>query len=404
MIFSKYRMFGVFVVVYFLLASSKPWLEIYLGIPHSLVTGCQLSLCFFATLFFIYKELSLNVPLFLFMIYVLARLVAELGYVYIDGRSFEELVGAIYSAVRFIMFGGLVLLVGQYNNVESARYLKYSLLAYFLVTCFYSLLQHPMLGNLLLLHTAGGNVVSANGLGFFRANGGVGGTVIAYANFLVAVSWVIFYTKFTNKKFHLFLKLCLLISVFLCFSRSVFIALFAMYLMSMVFDKKVRAAFVMVIITLGLVYYQAEVIVDNYTLMVSESDTKRTGAWGAMFAGVHILEILLGSHVGQNTGLFLGGLQKNQGGDSFLIGTVSDFGLIGVILFVFVFTKFVFSLVGQRKSTMFGIVVSFMLIAFVNSGFEKLLVMLSYFVAIIIINNPAPQLGHSARFQKIVTR
>jgi hypothetical protein len=45
-----------------------------------------------------------------------------------------------------------------------------------------------------------------------------------------------------------------------------------------------------------------------------------------------------------------------------------------------------------------------MAIIFVNSGFEKLLVMLSFFLAIIIINNPAPQPSHSARFQEIDAR
>ncbi len=404
MIFSKYRMFGVFVTVYFLLASFKPWLDIYLGIPHFLVTGFQISLCFIVILLFIHKELSLKVPLFIFMIYVLARLAAELAHVYYEGRPYEEMVGAIYSAVRFIMFGGLVLLVGQYNNVKSARYLKYSLLAYFLLTCFYSILQHPMLGNSLLLQTAGGNVVSSNSLGFFRANGGVGGTVIAYANFLLAISWVIFYSEFANKKFHLFLKLCLLLSLYLCFSRSVFTGLLAMYLISIVYDKNLKAAFIMAIITLGIFYYQqTEVILNNYSMMVSYSDANRTEAWVNMFEGVNMLDLLMGSQVGQNTGLFLGDLEKNYSGDSFLLGTLNDFGLIGVILFVFVFTKFVFSFVGLKKSTKFGIFVSFILVLFINSGFEKLLVMLSYFLAIIIINS-APQVGHSARLEKIVSR
>jgi hypothetical protein len=245
-----------------------------------------------------------------------------------------------------------------------------------------------MLGNFTLLHTAGGNIVSGNGLGAFRANGAVGGTVIAYSNFLLAVSWVIFYSEFNNKRFHLFLKVCLFVSLFLCFSRSVFLCICIMYLINVVFNKKVMSAFAITFIALALAYYLGGEILDNYALMISASDTERVTGWKAILGGSSAIELLLGSQVGQNTGLFLGELAKNGGGDSFLIGTVNDFGIIGMVLFVFVFSKLVFSFKSQRYSTIFGIVVSFILMTFVNSGFEKLLVMLSYVLALIIINNP----------------
>ena len=396
LVMSKYRFFGIFVGVFFFLAAFKPWFDIYFGISNYIITGFQLILCLFVTSLFISKELRFNGPLITLVIFVLARLFSEFLFVYFEGGSIEQLAGATYSALRLIMFCGLILLVGQYMNFESVNNIRNVFLSYFLVTLVYSLLQHPMLGNFTLLHTAGGNIVSANGLGFFRANGGIGGTVIGYANFLLAVSWVIFYSEFNSKRFHFFLKICLLGSIFLCFSRSLFLCIFAMYFINVVFDKKVMAAFVMAIIALVLVYYQADRVMDDYASMVSGSDADRVGGWSDMFAGSSVLELLLGSRVGENTGLFLGGLTKISG-DSFLLGTVNDFGVVGVILFISVFTKLVFSLNIQRYSTIFGIVVSFILMTFVNSGFEKLLVMLSYFLAVMVINSPAPRLGHSER-------
>ena len=401
---SRYRLFGIFVGVFFFLAAFKPWFDIYFGITNNIITGFQLILCLFVTSLFIIKELRFNVHLCTLVVFVLARLFSEFLYAYFEGRSMQELVGAVYSTLRLIMFCGLVLLVSQYKNFESVNNIRSIFLAYFFVTLLYSVLQHPMLGNFTLLHTAGGNIVSANGLGAFRANGGIGGTVIAYSNFLLAVGWVVFYGEFNNKYFHLFLKLCFFVSLFLCFSRSVFLCIFVMYLINIVVKKKVVSAFAISLITLVLAYYFADVISDNYALMISNSDTGRVGGWKAMLGGSSALEFLLGSQVGQNTGLFLGGLTKNEGGDSFLIGTVNDYGIIGAILFVFVFSKLVFSFNIQKYSTILGIVGSFIVMTFVNSGFEKLVVMLSYMLALIIINKPVGREDQIAIPKYIVSR
>ena len=394
---SKYTIFGLFVAIYFFFAACKPWLDMYMGISHQLVTGFQLVLCLFVIFLFISKVLFIDVLTFFFAIYVLSRFFTELVVLSFVEFPVLEAVGAGYSVIRFIMFCGLVLVITHYNKPESASGLKNIVLGYFLITLLYSLLQHPMIGNIPSLAIAGGNIVSGNGLGVFRANGGVGGTVIAYANFLLAVSWIIFYSHFTNKRYQSFLKVCLLVSLLLCFSRSAFLCLFSMYLAYSFFEKKFTRLFFLTIILLSLIYYQGEFIMENYLLMISDSDSDRVGGWVIILGDNSILELVMGSQVGQNTGLFLGELTKNGGGDSFLIGTLNDFGLFGLVIFLSVISRLVMTSSNLTYSTKFGILISFFLMTFVNSGFEKLLVMLSYFLALLIIrNNPAQKIGQTA--------
>jgi hypothetical protein len=387
---SKYKIFGLFVAVYFLFAALKPWFDIFMGIPHQLITSFQLGLCLIAIFLFISKKSFVDILTFVFAVYVFLRFVSEIVVLSFDGLPAFEVVGAAYSAVRLIMFCGLLLVIVHYKQVESVNAIRKIVLGYFLLTLLYSVLQHPMLGNFQLLTVGGGNITSANGLGVFRANGGVGGTVIAYANFLLAVSWIIFYSHFTNRWYHRFLKLCLLLSVFLCFSRSVFLCLLSMYFVNLLFKKQIKVLLVFGVVSLSLAYYLGGFIKENYIQMIGDSDTGRVGGWVSILEGNSFLELIMGSQVGQNTGLFLGGLAKNGGGDSFLIGTLNDFGLVGLLMFLLVVSRVLTTFVNVRYSTICGIFVSFVLMTFVNSGFEKLLVMLSFCLALIIIrNNPS---------------
>ena len=177
-----------------------------------------------------------------------------------------------------------------------------------------------------------------------------------------------------------------------------------MYLINLFFEKKVKLLSATAVIALLLVYYQSGYIMENYILMIGGSDSGRILGWSTILDGTSALELLMGSQVGQNTGLFLGGITKNGGGDSFLIGTLNDFGLFGLVMFLWVFFRSVFTSNNLRYSTIYGILISFVLMTFVNSGFEKLLVMLSYSVALIIIrNNPVQGIVQTATPKHIVT-
>ena len=400
--FTNYDLLTSFLGIFFLLNGLKPWIDIYFGISNQLVTGLQLILCLSILQILTLKKFRLSIFLSFFLIFIFSRYFSELLILFAEDASAPSFVSASFSALRFYMFVLLLLLLGRLENNSKVVIIRKIFIAYFILTMIYSIMQHPYLLDISFLRTAGGNIVSGNHLGILRMNGGIGGTVISYSNFLLAVSWVLFYCKFDKSFTYKCLLLCFGISTILCFSRSLFICLLVMFFVDLIMKKRLKTLMLLTI-SLCLATFMLDgiltMIIDGYKLMVGESDVGRISGWISMFGNSSSLEILMGSNVGGNTGLFTGGLTKVSG-DGFIMGTINDFGIIGVITFYCLFVYSVFKLPNISPSVGISIVLTFMIMLFVNSGFEKLIVMLSYFVALLIISYMPS--GGSGDAQKVV--
>ena len=394
---TKYELLTWFLGIFFVLNGLKPWIDIFVGVSNQVVTGVQLILCLSVIQILTLKNRKLSLIMFVFLGFVFVRFLSEILIMTFESEGIPSFLAASFSALRFYMFALLLLVLGSFKSDAKVVVIKKIFIAYFILTLVYSIMQHPSLFNFSSLHTAGGNIVSGNGIGIQRMNGGIGGTVISYSNFLLSVSWVLFYCKSDNAFKQNCLFVCLGISVLLCFSRSLFLCLLVMFLVDLIMKKRFKS---MVLITGLVAYFVSRYLVqilDSYTLMVGGSDISRRSGWVSMFSDSSSLEVFLGSRVGGNTGLITGGLAKLSG-DGFILGTINDFGIFGAVFFVSLFVYSVFKLPNIRPSVGVSICLTFFIMLFVNSGFEKLTVMLSYFVALVVISySPSSALGNARK-------
>jgi hypothetical protein len=383
----KYRFENNLVIVtavFFSLNAIKPWIDIFFGISNQLITGLQLILLLLSFLYFLlHTRENISIWTFLILSYICLRYFSELQIMLFTEFKLESLVAATYSVVRIAMFF-LFLQVLSFNlSRRCIDRLKNIFLSYFMYTVLISALQHPLIFDVSNLRNFGGNHVSGNGLEIFRATGGIGGTVIGYANYLLSVCWLVIFGSYKYHHFGKLISVALIFSVFVCFSRSVFLSVFVIYFFLMIFNfKKSHALYLILLLLVGLTL-DFDSIRDAYSVMIASSDASRIDSWVRISNNLGLLTVLVGNQVGQNTGLLTGGM-VSLSGDSFLLGTLNDFGLIGVLLFVGAtwssFQRFKFGL-----NVQLGMFTSFMLMLFINSGFEKLTVMFSYALVLAII-------------------
>ncbi len=370
--------------VFFSFNAIKPWVDIFFGISNQLITGLQLILLLLSFLYFsLHTRGNMGILTLLVLIYVCLRYFAELQIMFFSEFKLEYLIASTYSAVRIAMFF-LFLHVLSFNlSRQCIDRLKNIFLSYFIYTFAISALQHPLIFDVAVLRDAGGNVVSGNGLGIFRSTGGIGGTVIGYANYLLAVFWIIFYGSRIGHGFGKFVTSAFIFSVVFCFSRSMFLSIFIILFLEMVFRFRMSHYFFLSILLIVLPFVNFEVILDGYRDMIRFSDFARLEQWRLLAENLDLLTFFMGNQVGENTGLHTSGM-RTISGDSFLLGTLNDFGLIGLALFI-ASTIYAVRRFKLKKNHTMGILATLFLMLMVNSGFLKLTIMFSYVLALSIL-------------------
>ena len=126
-------------------------------------------------------------------------------------------------------------------------------------------------------------------------------------------------------------------------------------------------------------------LLDFYKGVAGESDTYRLSQWKALFVDFSLGEYFVGVGLGANTGLFLDGSRYKIAGDSFVLGFTHDAGIFGILAIIGVLIYKVSSMYCNFKIKV-SIIGSLMLMLIINSGFEKLFIVMIYIISIAIIS------------------
>jgi len=372
----------------FILNALKPWIDYWTPLHYQFVTLFQFSLLVFFITFFnvnFYKKIGLLA--FLLLFYVLLRFFTQ-TIIDLFSENFLGIISSFYYVFRtflLVYLFQIYLTFERNDNVFQSS--KNLLISYFLLTFIYSLMQHPLFFDNALIREQGGNLMSGNYWGFFRTNGGIGGTVIDYANFLLGVSWVLFFTTFESRKVKFFLLFVLVASSILCFSRALFLAWFLILCIHVISFKNIPRIILSFTILLVppavLLMLNFDSLVNFYYSGFGDSDIYRLQSWIMLFDNFSILEYMTGRELGGNTGLFLGETYKISG-DGYITGTIYDAGLFMLFLLIGFIVKTVFSIQCSIKIKL-SIIGSLLIMMIVNSGFEKLFIVMTYVISIAII-------------------
>jgi hypothetical protein len=379
------RIFGLI----FTLNILKPWLDYYASISHQVVTGFQFILLLFVVTLFNNKFYRKSTFLAFLVIVILAvKLTLETS-INVLKMDYMSIASSLYFIIRVLLVIYMIqVLILSKRSLNFFLSLRSMLIGYFLVTVIYSSLQYPLFFDIDWIRYAGGNITSGNGAGMFRSNGGMGGTVIDYANFLLAISWVLFFTNF--KKGHIKVMLYAIFSLasYLIFSRSLFVALLLMFMIHVLAPKNLKNFLLMTIFTfliILLLIFNFESVVDFYYKVSGHSDLKRIQSWYDLFVNISLIEIFTGVTLGGNTGLFSAGVNKISG-DGFITGFTYDAGLVVLVMFLGIIIHRIY-LIPCNLKIRFSIIFSFLLMLMINSGFEKLFVVMTYILAIFIVHS-----------------
>jgi len=391
----------------FILNALKPWIDYWTPLHYQLITLFQfLLLSFFIT--FLNKNFYNKIGLLaaFLVLFVLVRLIAQ-TLIDLMAVNILGIVSSFYVVLRTFLLVYLFQIFLTFQRGESVyTSTKTILLSYFLVTFLYSLMQHPLFFDSALMREEGGNLISGNYWGFFRTNGGIGGTVIDYANFLLAVSWVLFFTTFKNSKVKLFLLVVLVASSILCFSRALFLAWFVILCIYIISFKNLPRILLSTVLLIGLpillLVLNFESLVTFYSSGFGDSDLYRFQQWRLLYDNFSPLEYIVGRELGGNTGLFLGATYKLSG-DGFITGSLYDSGLLMVFLLIGFIVNTVFSIRCNFRIKL-SIIGSLLVMMIANSGFEKLFMVMTYVISIAIIYGRFRYPEQLAKAKKIISK
>ena len=398
MLQSKFKSSYIFLYFSFVIILNllKPWLAYFFSFEHQQITIIQFIPVFFYFVFF--NSLRVNEATskysIIFLLYIIIRFAFDVIFKIFN----DELLGimsSFYVVIRSFIFVSLISLFGSgYFKVKSIEYLRFIYLLYFSATFIYSLMQHPLLFDIKLLKVDGANVTSGNELGFFRANGAIGGTAIDYANYLLAVFWLLLYAPVKKFGLRILFFAVFIGSAFLCFSRALFLAILIIGLIHLIFNKKFKnffpfLFFALTALIIVCLYLYFDYLVELNVLMSGRSDEYRLSSWNNLFSGMRAHEFIFGKGLGSSTGLFLGDLLKNNG-DGFIQGFIYDSGIFGICFFIVYFFSQILGL-KVKIDIKLSVISTFFLMIFVNSGFDKLYIVFIYALTIgLIISNGAP--------------
>ena len=392
---SRFSALYTLVVTMLILNVLKFWAAYTLGINHQFFTLIQ-TLTPLLLICLLWKNLSIKkttIIAWVFLFYHITRGIAEIT-TFNSVESFSNSIIPIsFSLVRVsLIFSLFMLLCMDFRKLSG---MTFPLCLYLFYTTVFSILQLPISPVSEIFGSFGGNLTSGNGLGLFRSNGGLGGSVIMYANYLLAVFLLLFFKEPKNKNNQFFLWLLFLVAMFLCFSRSLFLSVFIiLFLYS--FIKRPIFFFVVGLFLFMILFFFFFLVLEQYIFMVGDSDGHRVQSWVRIIENFNFFTVLMGQETGANTGFQLEGYRKITA-DGFLFAWYYDYGIIGVSLLLFI----LWTAVGQTKLDFTGRVSVFLavvLMTFVNSGFEKTFIIINYFCTFIVLKERHVSMTSSKNF------
>jgi len=360
----------------------KFWADYTIGLNHQILTLIQtiLPLLF---IFLLFKNISTKISTIIawaFIFYHIIRGIAELSVISSTDASLDSMMPVLFSLLRVLLIFSLFMLLCMKFRKLTGIIVPLNL--YLVYSTIFSILQLPMSPVSDILVNFGGNLTSGNGLGLFRSNGGLAGTVIMYSNYLLATFLLLFYKEPNNGKTQIFLWLVFFIAVFLCFSRSLFLSIFIILFFHVFFKKPIL--FVLIGFLIIIVFYlNLNLILEQYKLMVGQSDSHRIESWVKIIENYNFFTLFMGQETGANTGFKLEGYRKITA-DGFLLAWYYDFGIIGLVLFLALMWLAVLQ-TGLDLISCISIFIAIVLMMFVNSGFEKSFIIFIYFFTLIVL-------------------
>lgn len=382
------KLFIVIFIIVIGLNIIKPLIEFYCGINHQVLTEFQ-----YVVLILFYVIIKVNRFTFSclewsLLFYLFVRYIIE---IFVFGTGFMQ--PTISLAKFIILILGINYFVNKKDGGVLSQKLSGILWLYFVFTILISLLQltHLHIGEIFANY--GGNVMSGNIFGITRCTGGIGGTAIDYAGLIVL--YTLLYTTYKNNGVWNYVYLfCLIIASLLVFSRIVFLVfllLLFLYIMDGILtgDKKIIliiSSVIAMLISISMTYdfdkYNNIVIYDAASM---ESDAQRFIQWNNVFKDLENTNYIIGDSMGRNTG-FPG---EEVGGrkivaDGHLQGFVSDFGIIGLLLYVMYIIGSIYKAINRKKETIIFVLVLFASMI-INSSFDKPFNMCIYPIILFIV-------------------
>lgn len=365
------------------------------GIPYQIFTIFQ----YFVILISIFKIKFLNIKNFdlylvsSFLSYHVLRVIAEISHQLIvnDNKSEIIIIASSFTGLRILCISILFCKLLTYHpNRKEIIVLQNIVLVLLVYSLSISLLQNPFIYGASWLEDLGGNITSGNHLGIYRSNGGLGGTVIMYANYLVLTLYYIHFTNLKRIQVNL-LTIFYFLSIALCFSRSVFLIMAILFLYRRFAKVKIYHFVVLSgLLIIGLIYADTVLnsfssIWETYDVMRGKSDNGRIDGWAKSINHNEVTYHMFGVETGRNTGLLTGGVDKLNA-DGYILAHYYDFGIIGVLLLNCILIRS-FIIAFENKYDGLAYSASFLLLLFINSGFDKIFIVTYLFMILIYIKN-----------------
>lgn len=365
----------------------------FLGIHHATATIAQLFLIFiiFCATFIKEKASVGDMAANIFALFHTILILKEFVLVFIEGGSAASLASISVSATRTMSFYFLYIIFKHNISRFDADFALKILIYYLIFTSTISVLQAPSSPLFGVLNATLFDITSGNHLGFFRSTGGIGGTVIDYVVYLSFSSLLLFVFQYIKKR-RLFLLYVLAFGVgmYFSFSRSL-ILVFLIVLLSFAFSFfQKRTIFITFVFFVSIIFnFQYFVNFWNFIVEINmqisgQSDISRLLGWKILLGDKSISELLIGSAVGVNSGF--GALGSKVSGDGFVVTYISEYGVIGFMIFLMLINQFL-SGATQNRSLKFIFFVILITCILINSGYEKLFNYFYFFTVVIVISS-----------------
>jgi len=392
--FNYRRVYDVFLLLFFFSVIAKVFFGLAIGFPYRLFTVFQVFLVFLVSIFLLYQKKinAKNVSLLIsFLLYHFCRYMVEIYHLIYDSVGVGEIFSVTFSFVRVLVLAGLYVI--WLTVCLDDKSLRISINIFFVLLIFtviYSIFQNPVYSPFSdLLVDVAGNVTSRNQFGIYRSSGGLGGTVILYADYIILTAFLFLFGGKKLQYRQLWLVM-ILMATYLSFSRVTIVSL--VFMIMYYFFKKKAHVFVLGVISLILVLllnvdFSMWVydLYDVYQQISEYSDTARIDGWNRMFYNLNPISVLLGYEVGANLGFFAFSEATKLSGDGFIFSWIYEYGLIGLFLLLLLLYKVVVNSVYKNYHNMsFLVVLTFL---FVNNGFEKFFLIIYFFLVFMYLKS-----------------
>lgn len=377
----------------------KAPVDFYLNGIYRLVT--LLSYILIAWFLFKYNKLwsnKLDVLSLTFIGYLIFRFIIEIP------MNNTAIIQSAIPLVKFISYILLIIIIGKNKFSDSCKNkIIDRTIVFFIVTIIVSVIQtFPGLPMHNIFSYYGANVLSGTPLGNVRVSGGIGGTVIDYAVFIIfnMMIYCSVENRLSNKKRIIYLGSIILASImnysrvtFLCFGIIFGIYYLLIKLPNVSIYRKLVHIFAVITI-LTLLFNSSNDLVKYAFVSDEHRQQSNEGRIDSSLDSISLmdnpLKKLIGVSMGQNTGLPVNSYKTL--GDGFIISFLYDFGFIGLILlilhFINIFKLVIFSYSNIRYQIFFaGLLISFFVMNTINSGFNANINIIFFcFVFLLMLN------------------